>query len=53
MMRAMFRKGKLRRVAGAQGELKRIVLGEEGGYMTEDWSGVSPLPSSMRVCWDQ
>lgn len=24
-----------------------------GMYMTEDWSSVSPLPTSMRVCWDE
>lgn len=24
-----------------------------GTYMTEDWSSVSPLPQSMRVCWDE
>lgn len=59
MLRAVFCKGgKLRPTAGPQGELKRIVVwdedeGEGGGYMTEDWSGVSPLPCSMRVCWDQ
>lgn len=65
MFRAVFRKTNLRRTPGPQGELKKIAPrqdGEGGGggsssfsgsYLTEDWSSVSPLPTSMRVCWDE
>lgn len=28
-------------------------LAFSGTYMTEDWSSFSPLPTSMRVCWDE
>lgn len=56
MFRAVFRKTNLRRTPGPQGELKRVKtdggLGS-GMYLTEDWSSVSPLPTSMRVCWDE
>lgn len=59
MFRAVFRKTNLRRTPGPQGELKRIVTGGDGGglgsamYLTEDWSSTTPLPASMRVCWDE
>lgn len=68
MFRAVFRKTNLRRTAGPQGELKKIMPQQQGSqtdggsgsagtfsgtYMTEDWSSVSPLPTSMRVCWDE
>lgn len=56
MFRAAFRRGNLRRAPGPQGELKRVAVGGEGvagvSYLTEDWSGLTPLPTSMRVCWD-
>lgn len=69
MFRAVFRKANLRRAPGPQGELKKIAPPQKdisggggddgtgatfsGTYMTEDWSSVSPLPTSMRVCWDE
>lgn len=53
MFRAVFRKANIRRTPGPQGELKRIATdGGLGTYLSEDWSSVSPLPTSMRVCWD-
>lgn len=55
MFRAVFRKTNLRRSPGPQGELKKIstTTGFSGTYLTEDWSSVSPLPTSMRVSWDE
>lgn len=55
MFRAVFQKRNLRRTPGPQGELKRIITsdGSSGMYLSEDWSSVSPLPTSMRVCWDE
>lgn len=55
MFRAVFRKRNLRRTPGPQGELSRIQTDGSSGfqYLTEDWSGLSPLPTSMRVCWDE
>lgn len=69
MFRAVFRKANLRRAPGPQGELKKIVPPPQqdisddgtggttttfsGTYMTEDWSSVSPFPTSMRVYWDE
>ncbi|KAL4803636.1 Psi-producing oxygenase A [Aspergillus unguis] len=43
----------LRRTPGAQGQLKR--LSGPGGiakYMTEDHSGFSPFPTTMKIQWD-
>lgn len=54
LFRAMFRKRNLRRVPGAQGELKKVP--RPGGffvYMTEDWSGIWPFPTTMKVTWDE
>ncbi|RSL65910.1 hypothetical protein CEP54_004049 [Fusarium duplospermum] len=53
LFRALFRKKGLRRVAGAQGELKKVP--RPGGfyvYMTEDWGSIWPFPTSMKVTWD-
>jgi hypothetical protein len=54
LFRALFRKKGLRRVAGAQGELKKVP--RPGGffvYMTEDWGSIWPFPTSMKVTWDE
>ncbi|KYK60784.1 heme peroxidase [Drechmeria coniospora] len=53
LTRAVFKKKGLRRVAGPQGELKSIE-GQIGDrlYMTEDWGGVWPFPTAMKVSWD-
>ncbi|RDA84989.1 hypothetical protein CP532_3881 [Ophiocordyceps camponoti-leonardi (nom. inval.)] len=53
LFRALFRKKGLRRAPGPQGELKKV-SGPNGStvFMTEDWGGVSPFPSSMKVIWD-
>lgn len=55
MFRAVFQKSNVRRTPGPQGELKKIATsgGFSGTYLTEDWSSVTPLPTSMRVCWDE
>lgn len=56
MLRAVFRKMNLRRTPGPQGELKKIRTAEYSGlplYLSEDWSSVSPVPTSMKVCWDE
>lgn len=53
LFRALFRKKGLRRVPGPQGELKKVP--GPGGYsvfMTEDWGGVWPFPTAMKVLWD-
>ncbi|ROV90358.1 hypothetical protein VMCG_09739 [Cytospora schulzeri] len=54
MFRAVFSKKNLRRAPGPQGELKKIPR-RDGltTYLTEDWSSISPVPTSMRVCWDE
>lgn len=54
LFRAVFSRRNIRRAPGPQGELKKVAQ-EDGswGYMTEDWSSVTPLPTSMRVCWDE
>ncbi|KAF4595798.1 heme peroxidase [Ophiocordyceps camponoti-floridani] len=54
MFRALFRKKGLKRAAGPRGELKKIPgpFGY-GVYMNEDWGGVSPFPSAMKVTWDE
>ncbi|KAH6966960.1 heme peroxidase [Fusarium venenatum] len=47
LFRALFRKKGLRRVAGAQGELKKVP--RPGGffvYMTEDWGSIWPFPTT-------
>lgn len=53
LFRAVFRRKGLRRVAGPQGELKRAT-GADGSpvFMSEDWSAISPFPTSMKVTWD-
>lgn len=53
LFRALFRKKGLKRVPGALGELKKIP-GPDGFfvYMTEDWGGGSPFPTSMKITWD-
>ncbi|KEY73451.1 hypothetical protein S7711_07480 [Stachybotrys chartarum IBT 7711] len=53
LFRAVFRLKGLRRVAGPQGELKKVP--RPGGfavYMSEDWGGLTPFPASMKVAWD-
>lgn len=53
LFRALFKRRNLRRVPGPQGELKKVP--RPGGffvYMTEDWSGIWPFPTSMKVMWD-
>ncbi|KAM0345970.1 hypothetical protein ACHAPU_006024 [Fusarium lateritium] len=53
LFRVLFRKKGLRRVPGAQGELKKVP--RPGGfyvYMTEDWGSIWPFPTSMKVTWD-
>ena len=54
MLRAVFSKKNLRRTPGPPGELKRVPR-DDGftAYLTEDWSSISPVPTSMRVCWDE
>jgi linoleate 10R-lipoxygenase len=54
LCRAVFGKKNVRRAPGPQGELKKVAQ-EDGSwaYLTEDWSSVTPLPTSMRVCWDE
>lgn len=54
LFRAVFSKKNIRRAPGPQGELKKIAQ-EDGSwaYLTEDWSSITPLPTSMRVCWDE
>lgn len=53
MFRAVFSKKNIRRAPGPQGELKKVAQDDGSwGYMTEDWSSITPLPTSMRVCWD-
>jgi cytochrome P450 len=54
LFRALFKRKGVRRVPGALGELKKIP--RPGGfyiYMTEDWGGVSPFPTSMKITWDE
>lgn len=54
MFRAVFGKKNLRRAPGLQGELRKIPRGDGlPSYLTEDWSSISPVPTSMRVCWDE
>lgn len=54
LFRAVFSRRGIRRAPGPQGELKKVAQ-EDGSwaYMTEDWSSITPLPTSMRVCWDE
>lgn len=53
MFRAVFSRKNIRRAPGPQGELKKVAQADGSwAYMTEDWSSVTPLPASMRVCWD-
>ncbi|TWU75932.1 hypothetical protein ED733_006304 [Metarhizium rileyi] len=54
LFRALFRKKGLRRVPGPLGELKKVP--QPDGfylYMTEDWGGVSPFPTSLKITWDE
>ena len=54
LFRAVFSKKNIRRAPGPQGELKKIAQDDGSwAYLTEDWSSVTPLPTSMRVCWDE
>ena len=53
LFRAVFRRTNLRRVAGPQGELKKVVsAGGLDDYMAEDWGTFTPFPVSMKVTWD-
>lgn len=54
MFRAVFSKKNLRRAPGPQGELKTVARGNGSTtYLTEDWSSITPVPTSMTVCWDE
>lgn len=54
MFRAVFSKKNIRRAPGPQGELKKVAQADGSwAYMTEDWSSITPLPTSMRLCWDE
>ncbi|KAK7739760.1 hypothetical protein SLS53_005730 [Cytospora paraplurivora] len=54
MFRAVFSKKNLRRAPGPQGELKIVNRGDGlTTYLTEDWSTITPIPTSMKVCWDE
>jgi hypothetical protein len=57
MFRALFKRRGVRRVAGPQGELKRVVGVGEGGasveYLREDWGHKGEWPVTMKVCWDE
>lgn len=53
LFRATFRKKNLRRVAGLQGQLKRLTMPDGShGFMTEDWGTIWPFPTSMKLMWD-
>ncbi|KPM41065.1 Linoleate 10R-lipoxygenase [Neonectria ditissima] len=53
LFRALFRRSGLRRAAGLQGELKKVVRpGGFCGYMDEEWGKLTPFPTSMKVMWD-
>ncbi|PHH62041.1 hypothetical protein CDD81_7597 [Ophiocordyceps australis] len=53
LFRALFRRKGLRRVPGAQGELKRVP-GPRGGvlFLSEDWGTTWPYPAALKVVWD-
>lgn len=54
MFRAVLGRKNLRRGPGPQGELKKVAQADGSwAYLTEDWSSISALPTSMRVCWDE
>ncbi len=56
MFRAVFKRANVRRVAGPQGELKKVVSVRGDGeveYLREDWGGKGDWPVSMKVCWDE
>ncbi|UKZ76518.1 hypothetical protein TrVFT333_004224 [Trichoderma virens FT-333] len=53
LFRAIFKRQGLKKVAGPQGELKKVP--RQGGhceYLTEDWGTLTPFPLSMKVTWD-
>ncbi|KAL7924797.1 heme peroxidase [Trichoderma austrokoningii] len=53
LFRAVFKKQGLKKVAGPQGELKKVA--RQGGlseYLTENWGALSPFPLSMKVTWN-
>ncbi|KAH6847782.1 heme peroxidase [Chaetomium sp. MPI-CAGE-AT-0009] len=56
MFRALFKRANLRRAAGGQGELKRVVgvSGVAGAveYLREDWGAKGQFPVTMKVRWD-
>lgn len=53
LFRAVFRKKNIRRVLGAQGELKTLIKPDGShGFMSEDYGTVWPFPTSMKVMWD-
>lgn len=54
MFRAVFSRKNIRRAPGPQGQLKKVAQPDGSwAYLTEDWSSITPLPTSMRVCWDE
>lgn len=53
LFRAVFKKKNLRRAAGPQGELKKVP--RPGGffvYLNDNWSTITPFPTTMKVIWD-
>lgn len=53
LFRALFRKKGLRRVGGAQGELRRLAgWGGDPGYLSEDGGHAGAFASSLKVFWD-
>lgn len=56
MFRALFKRAGLRRAPGPQGQLKRVVVGEENAgveYMREDWGVKGEWPVTMKVSWNE
>jgi hypothetical protein len=54
LFRAVFRRKNVRRVAGPQGELKKVARpGGDCVYMREDWGALTPFPVTMKVAWDE
>ncbi|KAL4919990.1 heme peroxidase [Aspergillus aurantiobrunneus] len=53
MLKVVGRLDNLRRAPGAQGQLKKLPgPGGIAKYMTEDQSGFSPFPTTMKIQWD-
>lgn len=53
LFRALFSKRGLKRVAGPQGQLKKVPQPDGStAFMTEDWGSFWPFPTTMKVTWD-